>query len=136
MNAETPALKGACEEANIDLSSSKGALVKQTSDKLNDVRKSDDESKGTAAERDVKDELTFKSKSNRRVEASGDLRRDLDRIKSRGRGRGRDSDNEREREEAERFKLKDHDHHSRQRARDSGKFTDFMCDYCFVALLS
>ncbi|AES97492.1 putative cyclin L/T [Medicago truncatula] len=119
-NAETPALKGALEEANIDLSSSKGALVKQTSDKLNDARKSDDESKGTAAERDVKDELTFKSKSDRRVEASGDLRRDLDRIKSRGRGRGRDSDNEREREEAERFKLKDHGHHSRQRARDSG----------------
>ncbi|MCI52794.1 cyclin-L1-1-like, partial [Trifolium medium] len=97
--------------ANIDLSGSKGALVKQVSDKLNNARKSDDESKGMATECDVKDEITLKSKSDRRVEAC----RERERIKSRDRDRGRDSEKEREREEAERFKLKDHGHRSRER---------------------
>ncbi|KAK2372112.1 Cyclin-L1-1 [Trifolium repens] len=124
VNTETSALKGAPGEANIDLSGSKGALVKQASDKLNDARKSDDESKGMAAERDVKDEHTLKSKQDRRMETSGELHRDRDRerdrLKSRDRDRGRDSDKEREREEFERAKLKDRGHRSRERAKDSG----------------
>jgi hypothetical protein len=99
-------------------------LVKQASDKLNDARKSDDESKGMAAERDVKDEHTLKSKQDRRMETSGELHRDRDRerdrLKSRDRDRGRDSDKEREREEFERAKLKDRGHRSRERAKDSG----------------
>ncbi|KAK2449172.1 arginine-rich cyclin [Trifolium repens] len=124
VNTETSALKGAPREANVDLSGSKGALVKQASDKLNDARKSDDESKGMAAERDVKDEHTLKSKQDRRMETSGELHRDRDRerdrLKSRDRDRGRDSDKEREREEFERAKLKDRGHRSRERAKDSG----------------
>jgi hypothetical protein len=113
------------------LSGSKGALVKQASDKLNDARKSDDESKGMAAERDVKDEHTLKSKQDCRMETSGELHRDRDRLKSRDRDRGRDSDKEREREEFERAKLKDRGHRSRERAKDSGIFIDFLCDCCF-----
>jgi hypothetical protein len=124
VNTETSALKGAPGEANIDLSGGKGALVKQASDKLNDARKSDDESKGMAAERDVKDEHTLKSKQDRRMETSGELHRDRDRerdrLKSRDRDRGRDSDKEREREEFERAKLKDRGHRSRERIKDSG----------------
>jgi hypothetical protein len=120
VNTETSALKGAPREANVDLSGSKGALVKQASDKLNDARKSDDESKGMAAERDVKDEHTLKSKQDCRMETSGELHRDRDRLKSRDRDRGRDSDKEREREEFERAKLKDRGHRSRERAKDSG----------------
>jgi hypothetical protein len=120
VNTETSALKGAPGEANIDLSGGKGALVKQASDKLNDARKSDDESKGMAAERDVKDEHTLKSKQDCRMETSGELHRDRDRLKSRDRDRGRDSDKEREREEFERAKLKDRGHRSRERAKDSG----------------
>jgi hypothetical protein len=117
------------------LSGGKGALVKQASDKLNDARKSDDESKGMAAERDVKDEHTLKSKQDCRMETSGELHRDRDRerdrLKSRDRDRGRDSDKEREREEFERAKLKDRGHRSRERAKDSGIFIDFLCDCCF-----
>ncbi|XP_045814277.1 cyclin-L1-1 isoform X2 [Trifolium pratense] len=124
VTTETSALKGAAGEADIDLSGSKVALVKQTSDKLNDARKSDDESKGMAAERDVKDEHALKSKQDRKMEASGDLHRDRDRerdrLKSRDRDRGRDSDKEREREEFERAKLKDRGHRSRERPKDSG----------------
>ncbi|KAK2450334.1 arginine-rich cyclin [Trifolium repens] len=124
VNTETSTLKGAPREANVDLSGSKGALVKQASDKLNDARKSDDESKGMAAERDVKDEHTLKSKQDRRMETGGELHRDRDRerdrLKSRDRDRGRDSDKEREREEFERAKLKDRGHRSRERAKDSG----------------
>ncbi|GAU20629.1 hypothetical protein TSUD_230430 [Trifolium subterraneum] len=124
VNTETSAPKGAPGEANTDLSGSKGALVKQASDKLNDARKSDDESKGMAAERDVKDEHTLKSKQDRKMESSGELHRDRDRerdrLKSRDRDRGRDSDKEREREEFERAKLKDRGHRSRERAKDSG----------------
>ncbi|WJX54876.1 Cyclin-L1-1 [Trifolium repens] len=123
-NTEASALKGAPGEANNDLSGSKGTLVKQASDKMNDARKSDDESKGMAAERDVKDEHTLKSKQDRRMETSGELHRDRDRerdrLKSRDRDRGRDSDKEREREEFERAKLKDRGHRSRERAKDSG----------------
>jgi hypothetical protein len=132
MNTETSTLKGAPVEANIDLSGSKDALVKQVSDKLNNARKSDDEPKGMATESDVKDEFTLKSKSNHRVEAC----RERDRIKSRGRDRGWDSDKEREREEAERFKLKDHGHRSRERAKDSGSFIDLKCGCCFYVSVS
>lgn len=124
MNTETSALKGAHGETNIDLTGSKGALVKQASDKLNDARKSDDDSKGMAVERDVKDEPTLKSKPDRKMDASGDSHRDRDRerdrLKSRDRDRGRDSDKERERDEAERVRLKDRGHRSRERAKDSG----------------
>ena len=136
MNTEMSAVKGAHGEANVDLTGSKGALVKQASDKLNDARKSDDDSKGMAAERDVKDEPTLKSKPDRKMDASGELHRDRDRerdrLKSRDRDRGRDSDKERERDEAERVRLKDRGHRSRERAKDSGTFIYFICDYCFV----
>jgi cyclin L len=138
MNTETSALKGAHGETNIDLTGS--ALVKQASDKLNDARKSDDDSKGMAVERDVKDEPTLKSKPDRKMDASGDSHRDRDRerdrLKSRDRDRGRDSDKERERDEAERVRLKDRGHRSRERAKDSGTFIDFICDYCFVVCYS
>jgi hypothetical protein len=87
---------------------------------MNDARKSDDESKGMAAERDVKDEHTLKSKQDRKMETSGELHRDRDRLKSRDRDRRRDFDKEREREEFERAKLKDRGHRSRERAKDSG----------------
>ncbi|XP_073221641.1 cyclin-L1-1-like isoform X1 [Cicer arietinum] len=118
VNTETSALKGPLGEANIDLSGSKAALVKQASDKLNDARKSDEESKGMASERDLKDEPTLNSKQDRKMEAGSELRRDRDRIKYRDRDWGRDSDKEREREETERVKLKDRGHRSRERAKD------------------
>ncbi|XP_027186311.1 cyclin-L1-1-like isoform X2 [Cicer arietinum] len=120
INSEKSALKVALEEANVDLSGSKGASVKQATDKLNDARKSDDESKGMASERDLKDESTLKSKPDRKMEGGGELRRDRDRIKSRDRDWGRDSDKEREREETERVKLIDRGHRSRERAKDLG----------------
>ncbi|XP_012575375.1 cyclin-L1-1-like isoform X2 [Cicer arietinum] len=120
VNTETSALKGPLGEANIDLSGSKAALVKQASDKLNDARKSDEESKGMASERDLKDEPTLNSKQDRKMEAGSELRRDRDRIKYRDRDWGRDSDKEREREETERVKLKDRGHRSRERAKDLG----------------
>lgn len=125
-NTDTSALKGTPGEGNIASTDSKGVFVKLDIDKLKDARKSDDESKGMAAEEEARDEHSRKSKSDRKIEVGGDSRRererdmDRDRTKSRDRDRGRNSDKEREREEAERDKLKDHAHRSKERVKDSG----------------
>ncbi|MED6138065.1 Cyclin-L1-1 [Stylosanthes scabra] len=140
-DADTAVPKGATGEADIE--SVGGALVKQI-DKLRESKKSDDESKSAATD-GTRDEHTQKSKSDRKMETSGDIRRDRerdrdrdrdrerdrdrdrdrerdrerDRTKSRDRDRGRDSDKEREREETERDKLKDR-HRSRERSKETG----------------
>lgn len=121
--------KGAPGEASIETSGSKGALVKQAIDKLKES-KVDDDSKSTATEGEARDEPMLKSKSDRKVETSGESRRererdrdrdrDRERTKARDRDRGRDSDREREREEVDRDKLKDRGHRSRDRTKDSG----------------
>ncbi|CAL0320996.1 unnamed protein product [Lupinus luteus] len=127
-DSDTLVTKGATGEANNE-SGGKGALVKLNIDRRKDSKRSDDESKSMVPEGEARDESVLKSKSDRRMEASGETRRDRDRDgerdrdrdrKSRDRDRGRDSDKEREREEVERDKLKDHSHRSRERAKDSG----------------
>ncbi|XP_019452240.1 PREDICTED: cyclin-L1-1 isoform X2 [Lupinus angustifolius] len=127
-DSDTSVSKGAMGEANNE-SGGKGALVKLNMDRRKDSKRSDDESKSMVPEGEARDESVPKSKSDRRMEASGETRRDRDRDgerdrdrdrKSRDRDRGRDSDKEREREELERDKLKDHSHRSRERAKDSG----------------
>jgi len=139
--------KGAQGEANIESIGGKGAMVKVAIDKLKDSKRSDDESKGTGTDGEAKEEHILKSKSDRKTDVIGETRRDRDRdrdrdrerdrdrdrdrTKSRDRDRGRDSDKEREREEAERDKLKDRGHRSRERAKDSGVLTDFMCFFFF-----
>ncbi|XP_061340857.1 cyclin-L1-1-like isoform X2 [Gastrolobium bilobum] len=125
-DTETSAPKGTPGEANVESIGGKGAVVKLATDKLKDSKKSDDESKGMATEGEARDEPTVKTKSDRKMDASGEIRRDRDRdrdrdrTKSRDRDRGRDSDKEREREEAERDKLKDRGHRSWERAKDLG----------------
>lgn len=134
-NTDTSEPKGASGEANVESIGGKDGLAKLAIDKLKDSKKSDDESKGTEGE--TRNEPTLKSKFDRKLETSGDIRRERerdrdsrdrdrdrdrerDRRRSRDRDRGRDSDKEREREEGERDKLKDHGHRSRERAKDSG----------------
>ncbi|KAK7269278.1 hypothetical protein RIF29_22000 [Crotalaria pallida] len=121
---DTSVPKGAHGEANNESTGGKGAIVK-----LKDSKKSDDESKSMATEGEAREESVPKSKSDRKMEASNETRRERDRDrdrerdrdrKSRDRDRGRDSDREREREEAERDRLKDRSHRSRERAKDSG----------------
>ncbi|RYQ88398.1 hypothetical protein Ahy_B09g095609 isoform F [Arachis hypogaea] len=115
-DADTAVPKGATGEADIE--SVGVALVKQI-DKPRESKKSDDESKSAATDGGARDELTLKSKSDRKMEASGDIRRDRDRDRERDRDRGRDSDREREREEIERDKHKDR-RRSRERSKETG----------------
>ncbi|XP_024030986.1 cyclin-L1-1 [Morus notabilis] len=126
--------------ANPESGESKNAPIKVASDRLKESKKSSDESKNMPVEGDIKEESMQKSKSERRIEASGerskererdrdrdrdrDRERERDRIKSRDRDRGRDSDRERERDESDRDRDKDHRHRSKDRSKDSGGHSD------------
>ncbi|XP_057736604.1 cyclin-L1-1 [Arachis stenosperma] len=120
-DADTAVPKGAAGEADIE--SVGGALAKQI-DKLRESKKSDDESKSAATEGGARDELTLKSKSDRKMEASGDIRRDRDRDRDRERDRDRDRDRDRERDrERERERERERDR-TKSRDRDRGRDSD------------
>ncbi|KAK6915511.1 Cyclin, N-terminal [Dillenia turbinata] len=132
-DASTPKANSAA--ANPESAGSKGSLIKAALDKLKESKKSDDESKPLSAEGDTREEPLTKSKSEQRIETSGERPkerdsgerpkerdrergRERDRLKSGDRDRGSDSDRERDRDESERDrdKLKDKGH----RLKDKG----------------
>ncbi|XP_020114061.1 cyclin-L1-1 isoform X2 [Ananas comosus] len=111
-----------------DTGSTKDALIKAALDKLKESKKSEDDGKNVPAELDGKEDLTVKSKSDYKLDASIERGREREKERSRGRdrdsrgresdrdSRGRDSDRERERErEIDRDREKERRHRSKDK---------------------